>query len=73
MILRWHVQMGTSIIPGSKNPAHIADNADIFDFALTDDEMTQIARLDGTKTYYAATEEALAGYLAMRPDFDAQE
>lgn len=73
VILRWHVQMGTSIIPGSKNPAHIADNADIFDFALTDDEMTQIARLDGTKTYYTATEEALAGYLAMRPDFDAQE
>ena len=73
MILRWHVQMGTSIIPGSKNPAHIADNADIFDFALTDDEMARIAQLDGTKSYYTATEEALAGYLAMCPDFDAQE
>lgn len=73
VILRWHTQMGTSIIPGSKNPAHIADNADIFDFALTDDEMEQVARLDGTKAYYTATEEALAGYLAMRPDFDAQE
>lgn len=73
VILRWHTQMGTSIIPGSKNPAHIADNADIFDFALTDDEMVEVARLDGTKTYYTATEEALAGYLAMRPDFDAQE
>ena len=73
VILRWHTQMGTSIIPGSKNPAHIADNADIFDFALTDDEMEQVARLDGTKTYYTATEEALAGYLAMCPDFDAQE
>lgn len=73
VILRWHTQMGTSIIPGSKNPAHIADNADIFDFALTDDEMAEVAKLDGTKTYYTATEEALAGYLAMRPDFDAQE
>ena len=73
VILRWHTQMGTSIIPGSKNPAHIADNADIFDFALTDDEMEQVARLDGIKAYYTATEEALAGYLAMRPDFDAQE
>lgn len=73
VILRWHVQMGTSIIPGSKNPAHIADNADIFDFELTDEEMAEIAKLDGTKKYYEATEEALAGYLAIKPDFDAQE
>lgn len=73
VILRWHTQMGTSIIPGSKNPQHIADNADIFDFALTDDEMARIAELDGTKKYYEATEEALAGYLAMKPDFDSQE
>lgn len=73
VILRWHVQMGTSIIPGSKNPAHIADNADIFDFGLTDEEMAEIAKLDGTKKYYEATEEALAGYLAIKPDFDAQE
>lgn len=73
VIFRWHVQMGTSIIPGSKNPAHIADNADIFDFELTDEEMAEIAKLDGTKKYYEATEEALAGYLAIKPDFDAQE
>ena len=73
VILRWHTQMGTSIIPGSKNPAHIADNVDIFDFRLTDDEMTEAARLDGTKKYYEATEEALANYLAIKPDFDAQE
>lgn len=73
VILRWHTQMGTSIIPGSKNPQHIVDNADIFDFTLTDDEMARIAELDGTKKYYEATAEALAGYLAMKPDFDFQE
>ncbi len=73
VILRWHVQMGTSVIPGSKNPRHIKDNADIFDFALTSEEMAQIAKLDGTKKYYEATEEALANYLAIKPDFDSQE
>ena len=73
IILRWHIQSGNIVIPGSKNPAHIADNANIFDFSLTEDEMAEIAKLDGTMTYYTATEEALAGYLAMRPDFDAQE
>lgn len=32
-----------------------------------------VAKLDGTKRYYTATEEALADYLAIKPDFDAQE
>ena len=73
ILLRWHTQIGNSIIPGSKNPDHIKDNADIFDFTLTDEEMAEIAKLDGTKKYYEATEEALAGYLAMAPDFDSQE
>lgn len=73
VILRWHVQMGTSVIPGSKNPAHIADNANIFDFRLTAEEMARIAELDGTKTYYQQTDEALASYLKTKPNFDAQE
>ena len=32
IILRWHLQVGTIAIPGSKNPGHIAENFDIFDF-----------------------------------------
>ena len=35
IILRWHVQSGNVIFPGSKNPDHIRDNLDIFDFELT--------------------------------------
>ena len=63
IILRWHTQMGFLTIPGSKNPDHIRDNADIFDFTLTADEMAEIANLDGTKKYYhadLATEEKYA-------------
>ena len=45
VILRWHTQMGFVVIPGSKNAEHIKDNMDIFDFALTDEEMEQIAKL----------------------------
>lgn len=73
VILRWHVQMGTSVIPGSKNPAHIIDNANIFDFELTADEMTEIAHLDGTKKYFEQTQEKLNGFLTWTPDFDTQE
>ena len=51
IILRWAVQMDIITIPGSKNPDHIRANFDIFDFALTADEMQEIAKLDGTKRY----------------------
>lgn len=39
IILRWHMQDGNIVIPGSKNPDHIKANFDLFDFALTSDEM----------------------------------
>ena len=46
IILRWHIQEGFSVIPGSKNPQHIQENINIFDFELTDDEMAQIRALN---------------------------
>ena len=46
VILRWHLQDGHIAIPGSHNEKHIQENFDIFDFELTQDEMTQIAALD---------------------------
>ena len=46
IILRWHVQAGYVTIPGSKNPSHIRENMNIFDFTLTDSEMEIIRGLD---------------------------
>lgn len=46
VILRWHIQAGYITIPGSKNPEHIRDNINIFDFTLTNDEMNNILGLD---------------------------
>lgn len=70
IILRWHVQSGHVVIPGSKNPDHIRDNFNIFDFALTDEEMAEIAQIDKGVTYYTATPEMLAAYATMelQPD-----
>jgi len=73
IVLRWHIQSGNVVIPGSRNPAHIRDNFDIFDFALTTDEMAAIAALDKNKRYYNGTAEQIAGYKMWAPDFDAQE
>lgn len=46
VILRWNLQKGVVVIPGSSNPAHIAENIALFDFALTENEMMQINALD---------------------------
>ena len=70
IVLRWHTQMGFITIPGSKNPDHIRDNADIFDFTLTDEEMEEISKLDGTKKYYHADEEQVEKYATMHLPFE---
>jgi len=45
-VLRWHIQLGLVTVPKSGNPGRIAENIDIFDFALSDDEMATISGLD---------------------------
>lgn len=66
IILRWHVQGGNVIFPGSRNPDHIRDNFDIFDFALTDEDMAAIAKVDKGVRYYTATSELVAQYAKMQ-------
>lgn len=66
IILKWHVQSGNIVIPGSKNPAHIKDNADIFDFELTPEEMAEIAKVDSGKRYYEPDEAKLQAYANMQ-------
>lgn len=45
-VLRWHYQLGLVTVPKSGNPQRIAENLDIFDFALTADEVAAITALD---------------------------
>lgn len=73
IILRWHIQSGIVVIPGSKNPAHIKDNFALFDFALTAEEMSEIAALDKNKRYYTSTPELLKKYAEMVPPVDEQK
>ena len=46
VVIRWHLQLGNIVIPKSVTPSRIRDNIDVFDFALTIDEMQAIAALD---------------------------
>mgnify|MGYP001136250331 FL=1 len=73
IILRWHIQEGNIVIPGSKNPDHIKANFDLFDFELTGEEMDKIAAMDKQKRYYTSTPELLASYVKMIPPVDEQK
>jgi 2,5-diketo-D-gluconate reductase A len=46
VVLRWHLQLGNIVIPKSVTPARIRENFDVFDFELSDDEMSRIGGLD---------------------------
>ncbi|MFD7729696.1 aldo/keto reductase [Kitasatospora phosalacinea] len=46
VVLRWHLQLGNVVIPKSVTPARIRQNLDVFDFALTADDMAAIAASD---------------------------
>lgn len=65
VILRWHIQSGHVVILGSKNPYHIKDNFDIFDFSLSDKDMEEIAKLNKNTPYYTATPEMITAYASM--------
>ena len=72
IILRWHIQFGNIVIPGSKNPEHIKDNANIFDFELTEQEMNKIAEINKNKRYYIPNPELTQSYAKMelKPELD---
>ena len=46
VVLRWHIDSGRSAIPKSVTPARIAQNLDVFDFALTAEDIAAIDGLD---------------------------
>lgn len=46
ILLRWHIQAGYIAIPGSSNESHIAENYNIFDFELSDEDMQSMKELD---------------------------
>ncbi|MDO4378240.1 MAG: aldo/keto reductase [Erysipelotrichia bacterium] len=73
IILRWHIQDGNIIIPGSKNSDHIKANFDIFDFELTTEEMSNIAKLDKGVRFYTSTPELLKKYAETVPPVDEQK
>ncbi len=51
IIVRWHLQAGYIAIPGSSNPSHIAENFNVWDFKLTDEDMQRLNKLNTGRRY----------------------
>lgn len=60
VILRWHIQRGVVAIPKSTHLARMEENFDVFDFALTTEEMDTIAALDRKQSaFFSHTDPAM--------------
>ena len=72
IILRWHIQMWFIVIPWSKNPDHIRDNFNLFDFELTAEDMEKIAEINKSERYYHRTDEQLEQFATWHPSYEVK-
>lgn len=70
VVLRWHIQMGFCPVPGSKSPAHMQENGEIFGFALTPEEMERIAGINRHTPFYKVTPESLQRLAITKCNFE---
>ena len=67
VVLRWLVQRGIVTIPKSVNPDRMAQNFDVFDFELTDDQTARIAALDtGATLFFDHHDPEMVAWLSKR-------
>ena len=67
IILRWHIQKKNIVFPKSTNPKHIKENADIFDFQLTDEEVKEIDKMGKKKRFFTMSLEGQQNFKNWKP------
>lgn len=69
MVLRWLTQRQVVVIPKSVRPERMAENLDIFDFELTEQQMAQVAALDtGASLFFDHRDPAMVTWLNGRAE-----
>jgi 2,5-diketo-D-gluconate reductase A len=67
VVLRWLIQRDVIVIPKSVRPDRMAENFDVFDFDLTEDDMSRIAALDtGASVFFDHRDPAMVAFLKSR-------
>ncbi len=67
VVLRWMIQRNVVVIPKTVSPERMAQNLDVFDFTLTDDDMAQIATLEaGGSQFFDHKDPQMVRWLAPR-------
>jgi 2,5-diketo-D-gluconate reductase A len=67
VVLRWLVQRDVVVIPKSVRPERMAENIDVFDFALTADEMARIAAMDtGASLFFDHRDPTMVSMIGTR-------
>ncbi len=69
IILRWHVQEGFCTIPGMREPAHIAENIQVYGFSLSDEDMEKMRSLDKERRFFTGTYESAQDYANWTIDY----
>ena len=72
VLLRWQLDKGFTVIPGSKNVDHIRDNYEILSFSLDKEDMEKIATLNNGKKYNVQTPEKLEIYANRFPVYEKE-
>lgn len=67
-ILRWHIQEGNIVIPGSRNPDHIRSNLEACAFTLSDADMEAMRGMDRGVRYFNMPIEGQRNFLSWNPD-----
>ncbi|MEM7081366.1 MAG: aldo/keto reductase [Pseudomonadota bacterium] len=70
VVLRWGIQRGTAIIPKSSKPARLKENLALFDFELTDKEMSEISALNANRRFNDPGVFCEAAFNTFHPIYD---
>ena len=70
IVLRWHYQYGFAAVPGSHSESHIQENMNIYDFELSDEDMSLISTINKHEPIYKVTKESLERLATTKCNFE---